>query len=161
MTKAVNLGNGFVQVDDFVVEKNVLDVIDRIRDYDPNLDVLYLNPDRFSEAFDAPWVIIEKCKDGQVRKVFDVWEMNDSVFEKLVACDTMRGDLLLSIDAHNTRLREESQRRYDDKRHEASDKFAHLLAHPKTTYTLPTSDGEVLTIDDKFGVTKRNGESVI
>lgn len=160
MTKAVNLGNGFIQVDDYVVEKKVLDIVDKIRDYDPNLDVLYLNPDRM-EMFDAPWVIVENCKDGQIRKVFDVWELNDSVFERLVACDTMRGDVLLNVDAFNAKLRQESQRRYDDKRHEASDKFAHLLKNPKTTYTLPTGDGEVLTVDDQFGVVKRNGESVV
>lgn len=160
MTKVVNLGNGFVQVDDYVIEKKVLDIVDRIRDYDPNLDVLYLNPDRM-EMFDAPWVIVEHCKDGQIRKVFDVWDLNDSVFDRLVACDTMRGDVLTNIDAFNTKLRQAEQRRYDDKRNEASDKFAHLLAHPKTTYTLPADDGEILTIDDKFGVTKRNGESVV
>lgn len=157
MSKILNLGNGFIQVDSFVVEKKVLDVIDRIRDYDPNLDVLYLNPDRVPELLDEPWVIVENCKDGQVRKVFGCYEMNDSVFERLVACDTARSDILTNIDVFNTKLRQESQRRYDEKRQEAGDKLAHLLAYPKTTYKLETSDGTLLTIDDKLGVVKREG----
>lgn len=156
MSKILNLGNGFVQVDDFVVEKKTLDVIDRIRDYDPNLDVLYLNPDRAGFT-DAPWVVIENCRDGQVRKVFDVWEMNDSVFERLVACDTERSAILANIDSFNTQLRQAEQRRYDEKRQEANDKLAHLLAYPKTTYKLETDDGTLLTIDDKHGVIKREG----
>jgi hypothetical protein len=151
MTKILDLGNGFVQVDDYVVQKDVLHIIESVRNYDPNLDVLYLDPDR-AGLFDAPWIVVENCPDGMVRKVFEVWELNDSVMERLFNADTKRVDVLLNLDAANSRAKAESDSRYAEKRAEASDKFAHLLANPKTTYSLPNSEGEVIKIDDKYGV---------
>jgi len=156
MTRILDLGNGFVQVDDYVVEKDVLHIIERIRDYDPNLDVLFLNPDR-AGLFDAPWVVIEHCPDGMTRKVFEVWELNDSVIERLVMADTKRVDVLANLDKAVAQAKTENNRRFEERRLESQDKLAHLLANPRTTYTLPNNDGEILTIDDHFGVTKREG----
>ena len=151
--RILNVGDGMVQVDDYIVDKKVLDVIERIRAYDDNLDVMYLNPDK-ADFLDAPWVVIERCADGFMRKVFDVWEMNDKVLERLFNADTRRVDVLLNVDRANQAIKNDQQRRFREKTAESADKLAHLLAHPKTTYKVKT-DSQLLTIDDKFGVTKR------
>jgi hypothetical protein len=155
MSKILNLGNGFIQIDDYIIEKNAYDVIQKIKAYDPNLDVMFLDPSRSDGLFDAPWVVVEHCSDGFTRKVFDIWELNERVLERLYSADTKRTDVLATADSINAAIRENNERRFRERLEDNSDRFAHLLSSPKSTYKLETSDGSVLTIDDHYGVTKR------
>lgn len=157
----LDLGNGFLNVDGNIVEKDVYNIAQRIKHYDENLEILYLDPDRYDRTVnDAPYIIAERCKDGNLRRVFEVWTLDESVLERIESADTQRHDLMAIMDGRLVEFKNEREQRYKEKTLEAKDVFAHLLKNPSTTYTFPNAAGEIVTMDDKFGVTKRDGKSV-
>lgn len=127
------------------VERDVLNIIEKIYHYDPNLKVQYL--EEAASLGDAPYRIIERCRDGQWRTVFYVWQLDERVLERLYAADTQRHNVLGRMDAHNASLRKDQERRYEDKRLEQVDIAKHVLASPKGRYSF-TYDGKWVEIDD-------------
>lgn len=155
----LNTGREVINVDGVLVEKGVYDLVAKIKEYDENLEVLYLDPSRVMvEAFDAPWMIAERCKDGQLRTVFSVWELNDSVLERIWQADNQKFNVQTRLEANNESARQEIRRRYQDVRDEAKDIVQHILKNPKGRYSFPSTTGETVTLDDHVGVIKRVGE---
>src|SRR5688572_16299641 len=99
-TKSPVNGDQFIVIDDMIVEKKMHDIVERIKDYDDRLELLCVDPATcaFSEA---PFVIAEVTPSGEVFKVFEAWEINDAILERIYLADTRRVDVLLAIDKHN------------------------------------------------------------
>lgn len=127
------------------VERDVLNIVEKIAAYDPNLKVQYL--DQAANLGDAPWRIVERCRDGQWRTVFYVWQLDERVLERLYAADTQRHNVLVRLDAHNESLKKDQARRYEDKRLEQVDITKHVLQSPKGRYSF-NYDGKWVQIDD-------------
>jgi len=87
VSKILDLGNGMIQIDGLIVDKALYSIMEKVKEYDPNLEVMYCDPNR-AEPFDAPWVIVERCNDGLYRRVFEVWDLNESVLERIYNADT-------------------------------------------------------------------------
>lgn len=138
---------------------DVLRIVDKIRDYDPNLDVAYLDPDKGSIA-DAPYAVFEWCPDGVPRLVLSVWELNDSVMDRIIAADTTKFDVQGAIDLNNARVRKEIEDRKKERMGEAKDIVKHVVDSPKGTYSFPSTTGETVTLRDDEGIVKRDGKSV-
>lgn len=119
------------------VESDVLDIVQRIREYDPNLRIKYLDPDRGGELDDPPYKIMELCPDGHERLVFGVWSLDERVMARLFAADTQRHDILARLDGVNGVARANQTRRYEEEREEMIEKAVAVLRSPKDTYTLP------------------------
>jgi len=158
-TGEVLTAQDFVQVaPNARVEKGVLEVIDWIRDYDPNLDVMYLNPDRLDTSpFDAPWIIVEHCFDGKTRLVFSCWDMNESVKQRIIAADMSLRDLNAAIEKNNQAVREALKKSSQEKMAEAGDILTHAMKAP-TTYTFHNHEGELIKLEDDKGVVRRDGK---
>lgn len=141
---------GFVElIDGSLVERDVLNIVQKLQEYDSNLKVQYLDPNRASEPGDAPYQILELDQEGRWRLVFKVWELNDSVIDRIRAADMRNPEFLKNMDAHNMRIRMESKRRYEEKMLEAADITKHVISSPKGRYTIPSADGEgVVLVDD-------------
>lgn len=140
-----------------IVERDVMDVVDWVRDYSPDLDVVYLDPNRFDlHPSDPPYKVIEHCKDGQVRVVFSCWTLDNRVKERIIAADTERTDVLGNLDANNAKARFAQQYRFQEQIAEANDLTAHLLRNPKTSYRFHNTEGELVTVEDDKGVVKRD-----
>lgn len=122
------------------VDRDVLDIVERIREYDPNLRIKYLDPDRGGEFDDPPYKIMELCPDGHERLVFGVWCLDASVLERLYLADTQRHDILAGIAKNNARAQAELQRRYEEERDEAREMTEAIIRTHKDTYTLPGRD---------------------
>lgn len=135
-------------------QEDVFRVVEQIRAYDPNLDVAYLDPDKGSIS-DAPYVIVEHCRDGITRLLFSVWELNASVMERIYAADTTKVDVQGAIDLANEKARKEIEEHKADRFGEAKDVTSHILKNPKGTYSFPTAGGEVVTLRDDEGIIKR------
>jgi hypothetical protein len=159
VSKILDLGNGMLQIDGYIVDRDVYRIMEKVKEYDPNLEVMFCDPNR-AEAFDAPYIIVERCTDGLYRRVFEVWEFNDTVLERIYNADTRKLDVLGKMEQHNAKIRLDRDRRYKEEREEMKDMFAHLIANPKTSYTLPNANGDIVKIDDQHGVVKVNGQSV-
>ena len=128
------------------VEADVFRIVEKVREYDSNLRVKYIDPSQ-SDLTDAPYAIFEVCKDGLERLVFSVWELDDRVLERLEAADNNRHNVLVDMNGHNLRVKEAQNQRYKEKMLEAHDIFRHVLASPKGTYSFP-AEGKIVTIDD-------------
>ena len=140
-----------------IVHRDVLNIVDKIRAYDENLEVQYLDPDRFPEFGDAPYRIVERCKDGFTRLVFSVWELDERVLERLYKADTARVDVMANLDANNARVKTEANRRFKEEiLSEAHDIMKSAMKAP-TTFKFKNNDGELVTLEDDKGVVKREG----
>lgn len=140
------------------VERGVSDVVDWIRDYDPNLDVLFLDPLKADSPFDAPWIVVEHCRDGKTRLLFSVWDMNESVKARIYSADTTMVDIDTLITRENEKAREKQAKKWEDERGEAADLMKAAVKAP-TTFKFKNTKDELVTLDDQYGVVKREGGS--
>lgn len=129
------------------VEADVYNVVEKIRNYDPNLRVKYLN--MASGLHEAPYALFELCPDGIERKVFDIWELDDRVLDRLVAADTLKHNVLARMDANNALVRNDRENRYKERIAEAHDITATFLKSDKqNAWTFKNEDGKTVTIKD-------------
>jgi hypothetical protein len=141
------------------VEDDVLGIVDWIRAYDEDLDVMCLDPTRMDiTPDDPPYIIVEHCRDGVIRIVFRCWTLDERVKERIIAADTQTTDVLSALDAANRATRAAQERAYQDSVGEAKDIMLHIFKNPKTTYRFRNLDGELLTVEDDKGVVKRAGD---
>jgi hypothetical protein len=135
-----------VKLDDSTfVEQDVLNVVQKIYEYDPNLKVQYL--ERAAAMGDAPYRVIERCNDGEWRVIFYAWKLDERVLERIRMADCHMVDVLSTVDKHNASLRQREGRRFQERMGEANDLTTHILKSPKGRYTF--KDGEKLvTVDD-------------
>lgn len=144
--RLVEMSNGSL------VEQDVLNIVEKIRDYDPNLRVKYCLPG--SEEFgDAPYKITEICRDGEERKVMSIWKLDETVLERLYAADNARNNVLVDIENNNLLAQKVELRRYREEMDEAKDMLEHYLKSPKGRYSMiDPKTGNKITIDDQPGV---------
>lgn len=128
------------------VERDVLGIVEKIRDYDPSLRVKFLDPSR-AELNDPPWLIVEVCPDNIERVVLRVWELDDRVLERLRAADTQVSDILVVVDQKNAQVRGELKRRFREEQDQAVDIFTSYLRSPKSRWSFKDK-GKKVTLDD-------------
>lgn len=122
------------------VHNDVLRISEKIVEYDPNLVLKFLDPGLSEDINDAPWALFEKCKDGVERLVFYIWELNDTVLERLYLADMQKHDIQARLEKKNAQARKDRQRRYQEQRDEARDLVHHIIRSPKTSYTAKIDD---------------------
>ena len=133
------------------VEQDVLGIVAKLRQYDPNLIVQYLDPDSHSNLTDAPYRIMEHCSDGHLRLVMQVWQLDDRVMERVFAADNERLNVLRALEDHNAKIKLDETRRYREEMEEAKDIVSSVIKSPKGDYSFKTSDetGEkIITVSD-------------
>lgn len=134
------------------VERDALNIAIKIREYDSNLRLKYITDPNVSEA---PYALFELCKDGHERMVFEIWELDDRVVDRIRLADNDSNDILARIDAQNGKIKAENKRRYEDKIAEKHDIFKHAFAASGQTYSFVSDDGEsikIITEDVKGGI---------
>lgn len=135
-------------------EDDVLRIVERIREYDPNLNVKYCDPDT-AQMTDAPYIIVELCPDGIERTIMQVWDLDARILERLYAADTKRHDILARLDVNNAAAKERQQRRYKEEvLGEAKDQTLAILRSPKGSYSLPGPVSGTQTVFDSHIPTK-------
>ncbi|MGH9982420.1 MAG: hypothetical protein ACRD8W_00500 [Nitrososphaeraceae archaeon] len=134
------------------VEKDTLDIVRRIRAYDSNLRVKYLDPDSGGGLTDAPYKIVEVCSDGIERVVCSVWKLDARVLERLYLADTQKHDILAGIDRNNAAVKEATKRRFKEELESSHDLAEHILKTPKLTYTIKGVDGTQIVVDSHIPV---------
>lgn len=127
------------------IEEDILGVIAALGNYDPNLKVQYLNSS-VASITDPPYRLVELCKDGVWRTVFDIWKLDMRVLDRVYAADLQKSDPLAAMDKNNAKIKKENQQRYRETMEEAKDIVTHLVRDRKSSYTVPTVDGGVTQI---------------
>lgn len=134
-----------------LVERDVLNIAEKLRQYDPNLQLQYLDPSHFDAGIgDAPWRVLEMCKDGIPRVVLTAWELDERVLERIEAADNNRRDLIAVIDGRNEVIRRERNRRYEEERENEKDIIVSYLKSPKGRWSVEHK-GKKITFDDQHG----------
>ena len=138
----------YVEVDGMLVETDALRIAESIKQYDPNLEILCVDPDLATDISEAPFVIAEYCRDGILRPIFSCWQLDNTVLERVRGADTNQIDLNASIDKMRADLKLQETRRYEEKRLENKDIVQHI-AGMKSKYTVRDSQtGELITFYD-------------
>lgn len=140
-------GNHLV-VDGNVVERDALRIAEAIRDYDENLMLLCLQPERAEGITDEPFIVAEKGKDGVLRPVLRAWKLDDQILARLFNSDTHRHNVYNDLESLERKQREQSAQRYEEWREEAEDIVKHI-AGMRSRYTVRDSNtGDLLTFYD-------------
>lgn len=140
----------FINVDGMVVERDALAIAERLKEIDPDLEIFCINPEA-SDINDAPFVVAELCPDGQYRRIFECWTLDASVIERVHAARMTGEDLLAKIDAANTAVKLEKERKYKDQQAARVDLMAAVFQSRQSKYSfndLETGD-KVTVYDDR------------
>lgn len=156
MTSFNNGAGQFVNVDGNLVEKDVLGIAERIKEYDPDLEIFCLDPVK-GDLNDAPYVVcwLDRRTNSYVR-VFEVWELNNSVYDRIIQADQHRFDALSKVESMEDIQRKLREARYKEKRLEMSDILASAMRNRKPTFKFENTEGDLITLDDHHGVVAVN-----
>lgn len=131
------------------VERDVLNVVEKVKEYDPNLSIKYCEPYNALPT-DAPYKLVERCRDGIERVVFDIWELNGSILDRLLDADTMKHNVFVDMEGHNLIVRERENQRYKETLELAHDVTVSMLKSPKHKWSYKDEiTGNVTTFDDR------------
>lgn len=139
--------NRMVQIaDGMYVERDVLGIVQKVQEYDSRLNIkIAVDPG----PGDPPYKLVETCRDGLERVVFDIWELNDRVIERLHAADNARGSVLETVDGKNINLKREMNQRYRERVDEAHDIVKTFMkSRTKSKWTVKDGD-RLVTIEDR------------
>lgn len=151
MTK-LNVGSELVEIDGNYVERDALKIAEKIKQYDPNLELLCVDPMSGPDINEAPFLVCERCEDGQLRRVFEAWQLDDRIIQRIYAADQRRFDTLEQIDRTNAEVDRVARRRYEEKREERKDLVAHIAAARTSDYSFKNEEGEHITIREDLPV---------
>jgi len=131
------------------VERDVLNIVEKVKEYDENLSIKFCEPS-LSDPGDAPYKLVERCRDGMERVVFDIWELNGSILDRLYDADTQKNDILLSIDGKNLIAKKKEDQRYKEAIELAHDVTVSMLKSNKHKWTYKDNiTGNIVTFDDR------------
>lgn len=131
------------------VEDDVAHVVGEIRRLWPELDVQYVER---PELGDAPYRIIERCKDGAIREVMPVWVLNNQVLDILHQADSHKHDVFQIITKHNDSLKRQREAVQRDWSEAAKDVLRSRATSRLGRWTFPDirpgHEGEIVMSDN-------------
>ena len=140
MAKALNYLGQMVEVED-----DVMGVVNEIHDRWPELRVQYLDPDRFPELTDAPYIIVDTQRDHVVMKV---WELNRSVINQLWLMDVQNTNLQALFEVEAAKIAKETAAKKQEETEERQDILLSTFRSPKGSYSFKNEKGEKVVISD-------------
>lgn len=151
----LDVGAEFINVDGNMVEKDVLHIAEQVKKLDENLTILCVNP-ALADFNEAPFIIAERCPDGVLRRVFECWQLDQTVLERIEAADTTRNDIQAYIEHQNAVRLNKSRSRYQEKKLEIADIATSLLKTKKSSFTYkdPNNGDSVTIYEDRPAVRK-------
>ena len=142
-------GGQFLAIDGNIVERTSLEIVEAIKQINPNLDVLCLDPDHVTGLGDFPFIIAEMGPDGVHRQVFGCMELNSSVLDRIKMADSERFDIQKIIDDENAKVRKEQEKAYREKMDDAKELSTAIVNDTKSRYSFTREDdGAKVTIYD-------------
>lgn len=146
MSHVFDPGNGYLVVDGQVVERDALRVAESLKEYDPNLEVICLDPTK-ADVNEAPFIICEYV-NGVFKRIFETWQLDDRVLDRIKLADSHKFDPTLRYEDMQKVDYERKQARFKDIMAEKKDLIEHV-AHMKSKYSFKDEDtGEKVTLFD-------------
>lgn len=121
----------------FISEK-VSRTVELIRQYDPNLDVVWLPPERRDNPNDPEFYVVERMADGRTLPVFSIQSaefMDERLLERIYTNDAEKqGNIMDAIDARNKARRDMIAKESAEREAEYLEVAQAILRSPKSTY---------------------------
>jgi len=147
-------------VDGQIVERDALRIAEKIADYDPNLVLMCLTDD-MADFSDAPFVLCERRPNGVLHKVFEAWQLDDRIIERIYAADQQRFDPLKKIESMEEKKKKEAESRYREKMDENLDILMTVVKHRKSTFTVENHQGDLVRVNEDGPPIRVASESTI
>lgn len=124
--------------DGHFISDRVSRTVQLIRQYDPNLDVVWLPPERRENPNDPEFYVVERLPDGRALPVFSILNesfMDERLLERIYELDSLKqDDVLGAMDARNKAKRDMLAAEAVDREAEILEVAAYVLRSPKSTY---------------------------
>lgn len=147
-------GDGqFVVVDGQIVEKDALRIAEKLQEYDENLEILCIDPMK-SDVNDAPFIICERRPDGSLNRIFEAWELNDSIVERIVLADRYKFDPNARMDSIAEMTKKLKEDRYKDRQAEMADMLASAVRNKTSSFKIHNHEGDLVKINERGPVEK-------
>ena len=140
--------NNLIDVDGFLVEADALRVVEALKQYDSDLEVLCLKPE-MAGAGDAPYQICQKDSHGVLRKIFDCWQLDDRVLSRIQLADGHRNNIISVLETREAAIQKAKDTRYRDFMEEAKDVVSHIVKNRRNVYTFrDDTTGQLVKVYD-------------
>lgn len=147
----------YVVIDGMIVERKASDIVQKIQEYDPDLEVFYCDPDK-AEFNDAPYVLCWRDEKGVLKKVFEFWELDDRVIERIYNADRNRFDAFAKMTQIEEQLKKAKEDRYQEVRQTNVELFKDILRSPQSSYSFKNKEGDLVRINERGPVVKNNAK---
>lgn len=149
MSNYYDPGSGnHVVVDGHIVERDALRVAEAIKEYDPDLEILCLDPDE-AGVNDAPFIICHRDSNGILKRVFEAWELDDRVLDRIRLSDGQRNNVIQTLENMEAKIQKDRDDRYKDIMGSKKDLVSHIGATRQSVYTFrDDTTGELVRIYD-------------
>jgi hypothetical protein len=105
-----------------------------IQDYNPDLHLAYIPPDK-RDPNDVPFAVIHTPQGKPSYIVFTANECDERILERLWETDSAKqGDILSKIDAHNAAVEAIRMKKELDEAEERQDLISHIVRSPLNVY---------------------------
>lgn len=139
------------------VEEDTLRIAQKIAEYDPNLRLKYCAA--VGSPGDAPYRLVELCPDGVERIVFDIWELDDRVMDKLHEADNQRRDVQGLLDVANQQAKNEEVRRFRELKEEQDGIAEAIIKNNKSVFRFHNPiTGDKVTVHENKPVEVESNE---
>lgn len=143
----IDLGSVFVPTEsgEFVDQRHAR-IAEIIQDYDPELELAWIPPDKREEG-DKPFAVIHRPLGKPVYVAFYVDECDERILQRIWAGDVKhhRGTIMTQLDARNASVKAMQLKKQMDEMDDAADQAKHVFQSPKSTYTI----GDTIIHSDK------------
>jgi len=152
-------GNGeHVVIDGMIVEKDALRVVEALKEYDENIEVLCVRSDS-GEINEAPFLICERVGDRLVR-IMEAWQLDDRILDRIRLSDTERSNVLVTLGLMQDDAKKKQKARYSDIMGENKELSASIIATKKSAYKfVDQKTGDIVTLYDDRPATRTTGTS--
>lgn len=141
-------GNGeFIELDGAIVEVDALNVVERIRNYDEKLDVMCIDPLK-AGINDAPFILIWLNNSGQWEKVFEFYELDDRVLERIYNADQQRFDAFTRTVKMEEYVKKQRESRYNEVKDEAKEKMLAAVVNKSSSFSIHNKQGDLVKIHE-------------
>ena len=146
-----NTKTEFVNVDGQIVERDALRIAEAIRDYDPNLVLLCLDPNREHALSDEPFVVAEADSQGILHPVLKAWILDDHLLDRIKLADQQKVDGFKRLLAMEQEQKKQNDYTYNQQREATKDLVGHIVSDRKSKYSFrdERTDDLVTIFDDR------------
>ena len=142
-------GKNYIDMGNCMVEADALRVAQAIKDYDPNLEVIVLDPDApHVKVTSAPFLIVQRMPNGTYQHVLEAWELDDRVIERIWAADQHKNSQWQTLEQMEKAAKEGAAKRYRERLDEANELSIDILASRQSGYSFKNKEGDKIKLHE-------------